>query len=130
MNGIHHEDTQRTIERVARESYGRLVAFLSAHTHDLAGAEDALSNALVAALTRPFTNSASTPANSRRPGVCGNGPASVPVTRRETSWAEEEKRPGAREAAWEPVPRKLLTDSSATTGRIISKMAAAMAKAG
>ncbi|HXW14385.1 MAG TPA: DUF6596 domain-containing protein [Terriglobia bacterium] len=41
----------RTIERVARESYGRLVAYLSSHTRDVASAEDALSNALVAALT-------------------------------------------------------------------------------
>jgi predicted RNA polymerase sigma factor len=49
MNGS--EDTQRTIERVARESYGRLVAYLSARTHDVASAEDALSNALIAALT-------------------------------------------------------------------------------
>jgi predicted RNA polymerase sigma factor len=40
----------RTIERVARESYGRLVAYLSVLTHDLASAEDALSEALVAAL--------------------------------------------------------------------------------
>src|SRR6516225_9377389 len=40
----------RTIERVARESYGRLVAYLSAQTHDVASAEDALSDALVAAL--------------------------------------------------------------------------------
>jgi len=32
---------------VARESYGRLVAYLSVHTHDLASAEDALSDALV-----------------------------------------------------------------------------------
>ena len=45
------ENTLRTIERVARESYGRLVAYLSAHTHDLSSAEDALSDALVAALT-------------------------------------------------------------------------------
>lgn len=52
MNGSNQEDTQRTIERVARESYGRLVAYLSVHTHDLASAEDALSNALVSALTR------------------------------------------------------------------------------
>lgn len=51
MNESNHEDTRRTIERVARESYGRLVAYLSVHTHDLAGAEDALSEALVAALT-------------------------------------------------------------------------------
>jgi RNA polymerase sigma-70 factor (ECF subfamily) len=35
---------------VARESYGRLVAYLSVHTHDVASAEDALSDALVAAL--------------------------------------------------------------------------------
>jgi predicted RNA polymerase sigma factor len=45
-----HQSTERTIERVARESYGRLVAYLSVHTHDLARAEDALSEALVAAL--------------------------------------------------------------------------------
>jgi predicted RNA polymerase sigma factor len=44
------ENTQRAIERVARESYGRLVAYLSVHTHDLASAEDALSEALVSAL--------------------------------------------------------------------------------
>jgi len=40
----------RTIERVARESYGRRWAYLSVHTHDLASAEDALSEALVSAL--------------------------------------------------------------------------------
>jgi predicted RNA polymerase sigma factor len=51
MNGSNQEDTHRTVERVARESYGRLVAFLSSHTRDVASAEDALSNALVAALT-------------------------------------------------------------------------------
>src|SRR6202451_1832794 len=50
MNRSGEESTHRTIERVARESYGRLVAYLSSHTHDLATAEDALSNALVSAL--------------------------------------------------------------------------------
>ena len=45
------ENVTRTVERVARESYGRLVAYLSVHTRDLAGAEDALSEALVKALT-------------------------------------------------------------------------------
>ena len=50
MNEIGGEDTHRTIERVARESYGRLVAYLSVQTHDLASAEDALSNALLSAL--------------------------------------------------------------------------------
>lgn len=40
----------RTAERVARESYGRLVAFLAARTRDVAGAEDALSEAFAAGL--------------------------------------------------------------------------------
>jgi DNA-directed RNA polymerase specialized sigma24 family protein len=51
MSGTVQEGTQRTIERVARESYGRLVAYLSSHTRDVASAEDAFSHALVAALT-------------------------------------------------------------------------------
>jgi len=38
-------------ERVARESYGRLVAWLACRWRDLAGAEDALSEAFIAALT-------------------------------------------------------------------------------
>ena len=49
--GSNQEDAHRAVERVARESYGRLVAYLSVHTRDLASAEDALSNALVSALT-------------------------------------------------------------------------------
>jgi len=51
MNERGQEDARRTIESVARESYGRLVAYLSSHTRDVASAEDALSDALVAALT-------------------------------------------------------------------------------
>lgn len=39
-----------TIERVARDSYGRLVAFLSARSRDVAGAEDALADAFQSAL--------------------------------------------------------------------------------
>jgi predicted RNA polymerase sigma factor len=50
VSGINEEDTHRTIERVARESYGRLVAYLSANTRDVAAAEDALSEALLKAL--------------------------------------------------------------------------------
>ncbi len=38
-------------EAVARRSYGKLVAFLSARTRDVAGAEDALSEAFAAALS-------------------------------------------------------------------------------
>ena len=51
MSGSEEDKVHRTIERVARESYGRLVAYLSVHTHDLAAAEDALSEALLKALT-------------------------------------------------------------------------------
>jgi RNA polymerase sigma-70 factor, ECF subfamily len=51
MTAADQEDVHRTIERIARESYGRLVAYLSSHTRDVAGAEDALSKALIAALT-------------------------------------------------------------------------------
>ena len=51
MSGSEAEKVHRTVERVARESYGRLVAYLSVHTRDLAGAEDALSEALLKALT-------------------------------------------------------------------------------
>ena len=43
-------DAVRAAERVARESYGRLVAFLAARTRDVAGAEDALGEAFAAAL--------------------------------------------------------------------------------
>lgn len=43
-------EAARTAERVARESYGRLLAFLAARTRDVAGAEDALSEAFAAAL--------------------------------------------------------------------------------
>jgi len=38
-------------DAVARRSYGKLIAFLAARTHDVAAAEDALSEAFAAALT-------------------------------------------------------------------------------
>lgn len=47
------EDDERaraTAEAVARRSYGKLVSFLAARTRDVAGAEDALSDAFAAAL--------------------------------------------------------------------------------
>src|SRR5262249_36913050 len=50
MNGSDREDVHRAVERVARESYGRLVAYLTAQTRDVGGAEDALSEALLTAL--------------------------------------------------------------------------------
>jgi RNA polymerase sigma-70 factor (ECF subfamily) len=52
MNGPQGRDTPGgAAERVARQSYGKLVAFLAARTRDVAGAEDALSEAFAAALT-------------------------------------------------------------------------------
>jgi RNA polymerase sigma-70 factor, ECF subfamily len=44
--------TYAAIEAVARNSYGRLIAFLAARSGDVAGAEDALGDAFVAALER------------------------------------------------------------------------------
>lgn len=40
------------VERAARDAYGRLVAILASRSGDIAGAEDALSDALLAALQR------------------------------------------------------------------------------
>lgn len=40
----------RAAERVARESYGRLLAYLAARTRDVAGSEDALAEAFASAL--------------------------------------------------------------------------------
>jgi RNA polymerase sigma-70 factor (ECF subfamily) len=42
--------THETVERVPRDSYGRLLAFLVSRSRDLAEAEDALSEAFEAAL--------------------------------------------------------------------------------
>ena len=44
------EDARRAAERVARESYGRLLALLVSRTRDIAAAEDALGEAFAAAL--------------------------------------------------------------------------------
>ena len=44
------EQARSTAEAVARRSYGKLVAFLAARTHDVAAAEDALSEAFASAL--------------------------------------------------------------------------------
>ncbi len=44
------QPARATAEAVARRSYGKLVAFLAARTRDVAGAEDALSDAFAAAL--------------------------------------------------------------------------------
>jgi RNA polymerase sigma-70 factor (ECF subfamily) len=47
----HDQDSARAAaEAVARASYGKLVAFLASRTHDVAAAEDALSDAFASAL--------------------------------------------------------------------------------
>ncbi len=43
-------DAGRAAEKVARQSYGKLIAFLTARSRDVAAAEDALSEALASAL--------------------------------------------------------------------------------
>ena len=50
MEGQAARHARATAEAVARRSYGKLVAFLAARTGDMAGAEDALSDAFAAAL--------------------------------------------------------------------------------
>ncbi|MEF0940626.1 RNA polymerase sigma factor [Rhizobium sp. BR 362] len=46
-----NHDVGRATERVARQSYGKLIAFLAARSGDVPAAEDALSDALAAALS-------------------------------------------------------------------------------
>ena len=48
--------THDAIEAVARDSYGRLLAYIASRTGDIADAQDALSEALVAALENWPTN--------------------------------------------------------------------------
>ena len=47
---VAQSDAQRAVERVARESRARLIAFLAARSRDVAAAEDALGDAIEAAL--------------------------------------------------------------------------------
>ena len=51
MAGEIERQSRDTAEAVARRSYGKLVAFLAARLGDVAGAEDALSDAFAAALS-------------------------------------------------------------------------------
>jgi len=77
-------------EQAARRSYGRLVAFLSARSRDVAGAEDALADAFETALARwPLD------------GVPDNPDAwLLTVARRKTVDALRERRRGDEAAAW------------------------------
>ncbi len=46
------DDARAAAEQVARESYGKLLAFLAARSRDIAGAEDALADAFASALAQ------------------------------------------------------------------------------
>ena len=50
MTARHEEEARAAATRVARESYGKLVAFLAAPGRDVPGAEDALADAFATAL--------------------------------------------------------------------------------
>src|SRR3954447_24932172 len=50
MSQERDQHARAVAEAIARQSYGKLVAFLAARTRDVAGAEDALSDAFAAAL--------------------------------------------------------------------------------
>ncbi len=60
--------THAAIEAIARNSYGRLIAYIAARSGDVAGAEDALEDAIAAALERWPRGTASH--KSRRRGCC------------------------------------------------------------
>jgi RNA polymerase sigma-70 factor, ECF subfamily len=49
---MNESATQAAIEAIARNSYGRLIAYIAARSGDVAGAEDALGDAIAAALER------------------------------------------------------------------------------
>jgi RNA polymerase sigma-70 factor, ECF subfamily len=47
---MNRDEARRTVERIARDSYGRLIAVLAVRTRDVACAEDLLADAFAAAL--------------------------------------------------------------------------------
>jgi RNA polymerase sigma-70 factor (ECF subfamily) len=49
---MSESSTRAAIEAIARNSYGRLIAYIAARSGDVAGAEDALEDAIAAALER------------------------------------------------------------------------------
>lgn len=50
MASVPDDPVREAVERAVRDSWGRLIAFLSARSHDVAAAEDALADAFSAAL--------------------------------------------------------------------------------
>ncbi|MDW4500549.1 DUF6596 domain-containing protein [Sulfitobacter sp. D35] len=85
-NARRVSDTERAVERVARLSYGKLVARLAARTGSLAEAEDALGDALTRALeTWPDTGVPDSPeawltTTARRRAIDGARSGALPAT--------------------------------------------------
>ncbi len=97
------ENAHRTIELVARSAYGRLVAYLSAQTCDVASAEDALGEALVEAL-----------ASWPRDGV-PEKPEAWLLTAARHRLVDQERRTRTRERH-EAALRSLVVDAEAVEG--------------
>lgn len=96
-------------EAVARRSYGKLVAFLAARTHDVAAAEDALSEAFAAALADWPRNGC--PANPEAWLLTAARRKSIDALRRQHSeWMEEAdpERLAALDAEAEAIPDRRL----------------------
>ena len=74
---IREADARAAAARVARESYGKLVAYLAAGSRDVPGAEDALADAFAAALAVwPVQGRAGQPGR-----LAGEGGAAAPDRR-------------------------------------------------
>jgi len=75
--------THDAIEAVARDSYGRLVAYIALRTGDIANAQDALSEALAAAL-----ENWPTAPRYQRPGCASNQTSSSSFWQAGSDWTE------------------------------------------
>jgi len=96
-------------EAVARHSYGKLVAFLAARTHDVAAAEDALSEAFAAALADWPRNGC--PANPEGWLLTAARRRAIDAVRRQHGERMEEADPeqlGALDAETEAIPDRRL----------------------
>ena len=112
------ERARSTAEAVARRSYGKLVAFLAARSHDLAAAEDALSEAFAAAL-----------ANWPQHG-CPDTPEAWLLTVARRKLIDTDRRQHGDELVDEDLERMALgsfsSDSAPTDGRIPDRRLALM----
>jgi hypothetical protein len=101
MTAADQEDVHRTIEQIARESYGRLVAYLSSHTRDVAGAEDALADYFGSLQVQLSQFPRSRERHTIRHNLCNHSPF-VRGFRRERLWVEQERFRSSRPRAITP----------------------------